>query len=125
MKWAIAALQLAAIALFPYPAPVRGGASSDRTLKIEFRTSDRCVPCHNQLKTRSGEDVSIGFQWRSSIMANSSRDPYWQGSVRRELIDHPESKADIEDECSDPAFHCEIRWTQSGDLFAPASIEAR
>ena len=33
-------------------------------------------------------------------MANSSRDPYWQGSVRRESMDHPESKAGIEDECS-------------------------
>ncbi|HWR49981.1 MAG TPA: hypothetical protein VN428_02670, partial [Bryobacteraceae bacterium] len=47
-----------------------------------------------------GEDVSIGFEWRASIMANSSRDPYWQASVRRETIDHGESKAAIEDECS-------------------------
>ena len=28
------------------------------------------------------------MDWRSSIMANSSRDPYWQASVRRETIDH-------------------------------------
>src|SRR5258706_10133523 len=34
------------------------------------------------------------------MMANSSRDPYWQASVRRESIDHPESKSGIEDECS-------------------------
>ena len=34
------------------------------------------------------------------MMANSSRDPYWQASVRRESIDHPESRADIEDECA-------------------------
>ena len=33
-------------------------------------------------------------------MANSSRDPYWQASVRRETIDHPSKKAEIEDECS-------------------------
>ncbi len=33
-------------------------------------------------------------------MANSGRDPYWQGSVRRESLDHPESQAAIEDECS-------------------------
>ena len=33
-------------------------------------------------------------------MANASRDPYWQGSVRRESMDHPESKQAIEDECS-------------------------
>jgi hypothetical protein len=34
------------------------------------------------------------------MMANSSRDPYWQGSVRRESIDHPESRKAVEDECS-------------------------
>lgn len=65
-----------------------------------FQTSDRCMACHNGLATQSGQDVSIGFEWRASIMANSSRDPYWQGSVRRETIDHPESQAHIEDECS-------------------------
>jgi mono/diheme cytochrome c family protein len=33
-------------------------------------------------------------------MANSSRDPYWQGSIRRETMDHPEAKQHIENECS-------------------------
>jgi hypothetical protein len=65
-----------------------------------FRTSDRCVACHNGLKTREGVDISIGLDWSASIMANASRDPYWQGSVRRESIDHPESKQAIEDDCS-------------------------
>jgi hypothetical protein len=74
----------------------RPGESRDHT----FQTSDRCIACHNGLSTSSGQDVSIGFAWRSSIMANSSRDPYWQASVRRESIDHPESRASIEDECS-------------------------
>jgi hypothetical protein len=68
--------------------------------KPAFQTSDRCVACHNGLTTPSGEDVSIGFAWRANMMANSSRDPYWQGSVRRETLDHPESRAAIEDECS-------------------------
>jgi hypothetical protein len=74
--------------------------SSDKDFQIEFRTSDRCVACHNGLKTKEGEDISIGFAWRASIMANASRDPYWQSSVRRESIDHPSSQADIENECS-------------------------
>jgi hypothetical protein len=34
------------------------------------------------------------------MMANSARDPYWQASVRRETIDHPSKKAEIEDECA-------------------------
>ncbi len=67
---------------------------------VSFQTSDRCIACHNELTTASGEDVSIGFSWRSSIMANSSRDPYWQASVRRETMDHGQMKAHIEDECS-------------------------
>lgn len=76
-------------------------AKGDKTpAGTTFRTSDRCVACHNGLTTSSGENISIGEQWRASIMANSSRDPYWQGSVRRESIDHPESKVAIENECS-------------------------
>jgi hypothetical protein len=66
----------------------------------QFQTSDRCIACHNGLTTARGEDVSIGFDWRATMMANASRDPYWQGSVRRETLDHPESKALLEDECS-------------------------
>jgi len=77
---------------------VHGAPPKAQTPK--FQTSDRCLACHNQLTTDSGKDVSIGFDWRSSIMANSSRDPYWQGSVRRETIDHPSAKPHIEDECS-------------------------
>jgi hypothetical protein len=78
---------------------VRGGGQHTAA-KPSFQTSDRCLACHNGILTPSGEDVSIGFAWRSSMMGNSSRDPYWQGSVRRESIDHPESQAAIEDECS-------------------------
>ncbi len=66
----------------------------------QFQTSDRCMACHNGLSTASGADISIGFHWRATMMANSSHDPYWQGSVRREVTDHPESQPKIEDECS-------------------------
>ena len=65
-----------------------------------FDTHHTCIACHNGLVTSSGEDVSLGFAWRASMMANSARDPYWQAAVRREVIDHPESQAAIEDECS-------------------------
>ncbi len=74
--------------------------SKKADLKPKFQTSDRCIACHNGLTAPSGKDVSIGFDWRSTIMANSSRDPYWQASVRREDLEHPESKAKIEDECA-------------------------
>jgi hypothetical protein len=73
---------------------------SGPNLKPEFHTSDRCFACHNELATSKGRDISIGLAWRSSIMANSARDPYWQASVRRETMDHPQVIPDIEDECS-------------------------
>ena len=76
-------------------------AADKKNSQPEFHTSDRCLACHNGLTTADGRDISIGFDWRSSIMGNSSRDPYWQASVRREDIDHPESKAEIEDGCAD------------------------
>lgn len=65
-----------------------------------FATSDQCAACHNGLRTPGGEDVSIGASWRASMMANSSRDPYWHASVRRELLDHPAAAAEIQDECA-------------------------
>jgi len=77
------------------------GATDHKETRAEFHTSDRCVACHNGLKAPSGMDVSIGLEWRSSIMANSARDPYWQASVRREDLDHPAAKAEIEDGCAD------------------------
>ncbi|MGD2116181.1 MAG: hypothetical protein PVG07_14095, partial [Acidobacteriota bacterium] len=65
-----------------------------------FVTSDQCMACHNGLTAPDGEDVSIGFDWRSSMMAHSARDPYWQAAVRRETLDHPSASAAIQHECS-------------------------
>jgi hypothetical protein len=65
-----------------------------------FITSERCMACHNGLVSPAGEDVSIGVSWRSSMMANSARDPYWQAAVRRETLAHPTASADIQNECS-------------------------
>jgi hypothetical protein len=65
-----------------------------------FATASECMACHNNLRTPSGEDVSLASDWRATMMANSSRDPYWQASVRRETIDHPRAVEEIEAECS-------------------------
>jgi hypothetical protein len=65
-----------------------------------FTPSANCVACHNVLTTASGEDVSIGATWRSTMMANAGRDPYWQAGVRRETIDHPARSEDIQNECA-------------------------
>ena len=65
-----------------------------------FRTSDRCLACHKGVVTSDGLDVSIGYDWRASMMANSARDPYWQAAVRREVLDYPDASNEIEDNCS-------------------------
>jgi nitrate/TMAO reductase-like tetraheme cytochrome c subunit len=65
-----------------------------------FTTSLHCLACHSKVYAPNGEDISIGYQWRASVMANSSRDPYWQAAIRREALDHPQAKAVIEDTCS-------------------------
>ncbi|HUR33786.1 MAG TPA: hypothetical protein VM032_08310, partial [Vicinamibacterales bacterium] len=65
-----------------------------------FVHSDNCLACHNGLRGPTGEDVSIGADWRSSMMANSGRDPYWIASVRREIAEHATAGAAIQDECS-------------------------
>lgn len=74
-----------------------GGADPADAL---FRTSDRCLACHKGVTTSAGLDVSIGYDWRASMMANSARDPYWQAAVRREILDYPEEAGAIEDQCS-------------------------
>jgi hypothetical protein len=109
----------------PRPA---AGDGQHAPAKPSFQTSDRCLACHNGILTASGDDVSIGFAWRSSMMANSSRDPYWQGSVRRESIDHPESQAAIEDECSVchmpiPRYEAKVQG-RKGEVFSHLPFDA-
>ena len=83
------------------PPQARGKARpSAHAAKGLFIHSENCVACHNNLSTPAGEDVSIGAGWRSTIMANAARDPYFQASVRRETIDHSVRAREIQDECA-------------------------
>jgi hypothetical protein len=77
----------------------RGPRAPHQDLSL-FTHSENCVACHNSLLAPNGEDVSIGATWRSTMMANSARDPYWHASVRRETIDHPKHSSEIQNECS-------------------------
>ena len=77
-------------------AAVRKGATRDvsahKDYGTHFQTSDRCFACHNGITTSTGEDISIGINWRTSMMGNAGRDPYWMAGVRRETIDHPDRR---------------------------------
>ena len=94
-----------------------------------FQTSDNCMACHNGLNTAKGEDVSIGLDWRGSMMAHAARDPYWQASVRREVREHAVAAAPIEDECA--LCHMPMATLQAraegrkGEVFANLGPKAR
>jgi hypothetical protein len=112
----LAATLLATAAALMTPTPVgaqQGAARGQQSVRAAarraarqagepfmFQTSDRCMACHNLLSTAAGEDISIGFDWRGSMMANAARDPYWQAGVRREVTDHPMASEAIQNECS-------------------------
>ena len=105
------ALLAAVMMLVAVPVTDRAQGPHEPVARELFQTSDRCMACHNTLATSAGEDISIGFAWRPTMMANSARDPYWHAGVRRETIDHPESRAAIEEECS--KCHMPMAHTQS------------
>ena len=65
-----------------------------------FSTSGACAVCHNNMVDEAGTDVSIDSNWRSTLMANAARDPYFQASVRRETLADSELSSVIEDQCS-------------------------
>jgi hypothetical protein len=88
------------VLVFALPIAVAGSDPHEHSGMPTFQTSDRCLACHNGMTNAAGESVSIGADWRTSLMANSSRDPYWQASVRRETIEHSVAGGSIEDECA-------------------------
>src|SRR5262249_22765935 len=95
------AVIVTAVFLLSLPKSDKASTADPKSRKIDLsQTSVGCFACHNGLSTAGGEDISIGFNWRPTMMANSARDPYWQAGVRRETIDHPKAKAEIQDECS-------------------------
>ncbi len=65
-----------------------------------FNGSGNCAVCHTQMIDMAGKDVSTDRLWRSTSMANAARDPYWQASVRREVLSNPDFQEVIEDKCA-------------------------
>jgi hypothetical protein len=65
-----------------------------------FAGSGVCAACHTNLQDASGQDVSISDFWRSSMMANAARDPYWQATVRSEIERQPAYSQVIVEKCA-------------------------
>lgn len=65
-----------------------------------FTGSGNCAPCHSNLVDSTGADVSMDAQWRSTLMANSAKDPLWQAKISSEITRQPALKSTIEKKCA-------------------------
>ncbi|AYQ56141.1 hypothetical protein MS2017_0396 [Bathymodiolus thermophilus thioautotrophic gill symbiont] len=65
-----------------------------------FSSADNCAMCHDNLTDSSGNPHSIVKDWRATMMANSSKDPFWIAKVSSELKRTPNIKDKINDKCS-------------------------
>jgi len=83
----------------PVTANYTGGALSPFQDAL-FSGAGTCSACHSNMVDESGQDVSLDADWRASTMANSTRDPYWKASVRKELLANPALEEKINDACT-------------------------
>ncbi|MCA9732700.1 T9SS type A sorting domain-containing protein [candidate division KSB1 bacterium] len=96
-----------------------------------FSGSANCAWCHsslsNALTDSKGNDLSIDTDWRSTMMANSGKDPLWLAKVESEVLENPALQAVIEDKCT--TCHIPMGRTQavyegaSGYTLAAASAD--
>jgi len=73
-----------------------------------FSAAGACTSCHTRMVDAAGIDVSTDSMWRSTMMANASRDPYWRASVRAEVTDHYFAQEAIEEKCA--TCHLPMAW---------------
>lgn len=65
-----------------------------------YSGSAQCTDCHNGLVDTQGNDISIGTDWSTSMMANSARDPYWLAKFAVEVHRNPSLTTELEETCT-------------------------
>jgi hypothetical protein len=91
--------------------PFDPGAPLVKFATSHFAGSGNCAVCHSNLKDASGADVSIDTQWRSTMMANAAKDPYFLAKTASEAANLPSLKGAIEDACA--TCHMPMAQTQA------------
>lgn len=95
-----------------------GGVQGIIDSNILFPTSKSCNGCHGHdpnmvaFITSTGEDVNIHDDWRSTMMANSARDPFWRAKVSHEMLVNPAHSLELQDKCTSchaPAGHYQAK----------------
>lgn len=70
-----------------------------------FVTAGICENCHGHdpngiaLVDQFGTDINMADDWKSTMMANSAKDPFWMAQVSHEVITNPALQVAIEDKC--------------------------
>ncbi len=64
-----------------------------------FAGAGTCLLCHNSQVDEQGNSIAILNDWRSTMMANAARDPFWQAKVSHETLVNPQLKDEIETVC--------------------------
>ncbi len=73
---------------------------------ILFPTAGTCSGCHGYDSNHYamidffGNDVNMHDDWRSTMMANSAKDPFWRAKVSHEVLRNPDFKTEIETKCT-------------------------
>ena len=84
--------------LSPPPPPV--------DTNLMFPPVSSCLGCHGFDPNMyagvdsDGNDVNVYDDWRSSMMANSAKDPFWRAKVSHEIFEIPDFEDDIETKCT-------------------------
>ena len=69
-----------------------------------FSGSGLCVLCHDThdvaMRDSDGNDVSPVSQWRSTMLANASKDPFWLAKVKHEGLENPSHQEGLENVCT-------------------------
>ncbi len=81
---------------------------------ILFSGSGNCADCHTgngDVLSLNGVDISPPTYWRSTMMANSSKDPLWRAMVSGEVSEFPALQDTIETLCT--KCHAPMGYTQA------------
>ena len=85
------------------------------TVNSLFTGSGKCAGCHatdaNHYASIVGQtypavpmpdgwNVNVTDDWRSTLMANSAKDPFWQAKVSQEVAINPSHQLELEDKCT-------------------------
>jgi hypothetical protein len=93
-----------------------------------FATAGLCAGCHGNDTVGlasvdgSGRDVNVADDWRSSMMANSARDPFFRAKLEHEVLVNPGHQGEIEGKCL--SCHAPLGFHEQRMLGGPAFTAA-